>query len=115
MPPSYAIPRLLMRHGLRFDDICLWEIHEAFAAQVMENVATIERDDWIRSKTGDDADFGTLAWDRVNPNGGSGACAHPFGATSTRDPSQTRKEPWSRPVGSSEKTEEHTSELQSLK
>src|SRR3546814_9539655 len=41
MAPSYAIPRLLMRHGLRFDDICLWEIHEAFAAQLLANVAAI--------------------------------------------------------------------------
>src|SRR3546814_8732275 len=109
---SYAIPRLLMRHGLRFDDICLWEIHEAFAAQVLANVAAIERDDWIRSKTGVDADFGTLAWDRVNPNGGSVAIGHPFGATGARDLSQTVKELWSRPVGS--RSEEHTSELQSL-
>src|SRR3546814_14680170 len=69
MAPSYAIPRLLARHGLRFDDIDLWEIHEAFAAQVLANVAAIERDDWRRSKTGVDADFGSLAWDRVNPNG----------------------------------------------
>src|SRR3546814_12926640 len=67
-----SIPRLLMRHGLRLDDICLWEIHEAFAAQVLANVAAIERDDWIRSKTGVDADFGTLAWDRVKI--GSASC-----------------------------------------
>jgi acetyl-CoA C-acetyltransferase/acetyl-CoA acyltransferase len=100
MAPSYAIPRLLARHGLRFDDIDLWEIHEAFAAQVLANVAAIERDDWIRSKTGVDADFGTLAWDRVNPNGGSVAIGHPFGATGARDLSQTVKELWSRPVGS---------------
>ena len=100
MAPSYAIPRLLARHGLRFDDIDLWEIHEAFAAQVLANVAAIERDDWIRSKTGVAADFGTFAWDRVNPNGGSVAVGHPFGATGARDLSQTVKELWSRPVGS---------------
>ena len=40
------------RHGPRFDDIDIWEIHEAFAAQVLANVAAIERDNWIRSKTG---------------------------------------------------------------
>jgi len=100
MAPSYAIPRLLARHGLRFDDIDLWEIHEAFAAQVLANVAAIERDDWVRSKTGVDADFGTFVWDRVNPNGGSVAIGHPFGATGARDLSQTVKELWSRPVGS---------------
>jgi len=100
MAPSYAIPRLLARHRLRFDDIDLWEIHEAFAAQVLANVAAIERDDWIRSKAGVDADFGTFTWDRVNPNGGSVAIGHPFGATGARDLSQTVKELWSRPVGS---------------
>jgi acetyl-CoA C-acetyltransferase len=100
MAPSYAIPRLLARHGLRFDDIDLWEIHEAFAAQLLANVAAIERDDWIRSKTGVEAKFGAFPWDRVNPNGGSVAIGHPFGATGARDLSQTVKELWSRPVGS---------------
>ncbi|MDQ8727630.1 thiolase family protein [Bradyrhizobium sp. LHD-71] len=100
MAPSYAIPRLLARHGLRFDDIDLWELHEAFAAQVLANVAAIERDDWIRSKTGVDADFGTFPWDRVNPNGGSVAIGHPFAATGARDLSQTVKELWSQPEGS---------------
>jgi acetyl-CoA acetyltransferase len=61
MAPSYAVPRLLARHGLRFDDIDTWKIHEVFAAQVLANVAAIERDDWIRSKTGVDADFGAIA------------------------------------------------------
>ena len=100
MAPSYAIPRLLARHGLRFDEIDLWEIHEAFAAQVLANVAAIERPDWIRSKTGIDFDFGAFPWDRVNPNGGSVAIGHPFGATGARDLSQAVKELWSRPVGS---------------
>jgi acetyl-CoA C-acetyltransferase/acetyl-CoA acyltransferase len=100
MAPSYAIPRLLARHGLRYDDIDLWELHEAFAAQVLANVAAIEDADWIRSKTGVDAEFGTFSWDRVNPNGGSVAIGHPFGATGARDLSQAVKELWSRPAGS---------------
>lgn len=100
MAPSYAIPRLLARHGLRYDDIDLWELHEAFAAQVLANVAAIEDDDWIRSRTGVDASFGTFSWNRVNPNGGSVAIGHPFGATGARDLSQAVKELWSRPVGS---------------
>lgn len=100
MAPSYAIPRLLARHGLRFGDIDLWEIHEAFAAQVLANVAAIERPDWIRTKTGIDDDFGPFPWDRVNPNGGSVAIGHPFGATGARDLSQAVKELWPMPVGS---------------
>ena len=100
MAPSYAIPRLLARQGLRYDDIDLWELHEAFAAQVLANVAAIEDDDWIRSKAGVDANFGTFPWSRVNPNGGSVAIGHPFGATGARDLSQAVKQLWSRPVGS---------------
>ena len=100
MAPSYAIPRLLARHGLGFGDIDLWEIHEAFAAQVLANVAAIERPDWVRAKAGVDRDFGSFLWDRVNPNGGSVAIGHPFAATGARDLSQTVKELWSRPVGS---------------
>ena len=100
MAPSYAIPRLLARHGLRYGDIDLWELHEAFAAQVLANVAAIVDADWIRSKTGVEAEFGTFSWDRVNPNGGSVAIGHPFGATGARDLSQAVKELWSRPVGS---------------
>lgn len=100
MAPSYAIPRLLARHGLRYDDIALWELHEAFAAQVLANVAAIEDNAWIRAKTGLDTDFGLFPWDRVNPNGGSVAIGHPFGATGARDLSQAVKELWSYPIGS---------------
>jgi acetyl-CoA C-acetyltransferase/acetyl-CoA acyltransferase len=99
MAPSFAIPRLLARHGLRFDDIDLWELHEAFAAQVLANVAAIERNDWVRSKAGVAADFGTFSWDRVNPHGGSVAIGHPFAATGARDLSQTVKELGSRAAG----------------
>lgn len=100
MAPSYAIPRLLARHALRYEDIDLWELHEAFAAQVLANVAAIVDADWIRSKTGVGGEFGRFSWDRVNPNGGSVAIGHPFGATGARDLSQAVKELWSRPVGS---------------
>lgn len=100
MAPSYAIPRLLARHGLSFRDIDLWEIHEAFAAQVLANVAALEKHDWIRSKACVDVNFGPFPWDRVNPNGGSVAIGHPFGATGARDLSQAVKELWSRPIGS---------------
>lgn len=100
MAPSYAIPRLLARHGLSYADIDLWEIHEAFAAQVLANIAALERHEWVRDKTGVSGDLGTFPWERVNPNGGSVAIGHPFGATGARDLSQAVKELWSRPVGS---------------
>ncbi len=50
MAPAYAIPRLLARHGLTLDAIDLWEIHEAFAAQVLCNVAALESEAFLRDK-----------------------------------------------------------------
>ncbi len=92
MAPAYAIPRLLARNQLTFDDIDLWEIHEAFAAQVLCNVAAIEDASFVKNKAGVDATFGSFPWDRVNPNGGSVALGHPFGATGARILSQAIKE-----------------------
>ncbi len=67
MAPSYGIPRLLARHRLGFSDIALWEIHEAFAAQVLANVAAIADPDWVREKAGVEAAMGEFDWNRVNP------------------------------------------------
>ena len=99
MAPSFAIPRLLDRHGLTFEDIALWEIHEAFASQVLANVAALERPGWIAEHTGITRDFGPFPWSRVNPNGGSVAIGHPFGATGARDLSQAVKELATLPKG----------------
>ncbi len=100
MAPSYGIPRLLARHQLNFSDIALWEIHEAFAAQVLANVAAITDPVWVQEKTGVQAALGDFDWDRVNPNGGSVAIGHPFGATGARDLSQAVKQLWAMPSGS---------------
>ena len=100
MAPSYGIPRLLARHQLRFPDIALWEIHEAFAAQVLANVAAITDREWVRGTAGVQQDMGDFDWNRVNPNGGSVAIGHPFGATGARDLSQAVKELWTMPPGS---------------
>ena len=100
MAPAYGIPRLLERNQLTFSDIALWEIHEAFAAQVLANVAAITDQDWVRGKAGVQAVMGEFDWDRVNPNGGSVAIGHPFGATGARDLSQAVKELWAMPAGS---------------
>ncbi|MGH6617586.1 acetyl-CoA C-acyltransferase [Sphingomonas sp.] len=100
MAPSFAIPRLLARHGLKYEDVALWEIHEAFAAQVLANVAALEKPGWTRDRAGVDFDFGPFPWDRVNPNGGSVAIGHPFAATGARDLSQAVKELWAKPSGS---------------
>jgi acetyl-CoA C-acetyltransferase len=100
MATTDAIPRLLDRHGLTYADIALWEIHEAFAAQLLANVAALESPGWIAEHTRISRNFGPFPWDRLNPNGGSVALGHPFGATGARDLSQTVKELAAMPKGS---------------
>jgi acetyl-CoA C-acetyltransferase len=92
MAPAYAIPRLLARRGLTLEAIDLWEIHEAFAAQVLCNVAALESEDFLREKVRVDARLGRFPWERFNPNGGSISLGHPFGATGARILSQAVKE-----------------------
>jgi acetyl-CoA C-acetyltransferase len=100
MAPAFAVPRLLARHGLRYDAISLWEIHEAFAAQVLCHVAAFEDEAFLKSRAGVSAALGTFPWDRFNPNGGSVALGHPFGATGARILSQAVKELAAMPAGS---------------
>ena len=89
MAPAFAIPKLLARQQLRYDDIALWEIHEAFAAQVLFHIKALQSPAFLRTKAGVDFDFGAFPTERVNPNGGSVALGHPFGATGARILSQT--------------------------
>ena len=98
--PAIAIPRLLDRHGLRYADIELWEIHEAFAAQVLCTIRALESAQWVRDHSGVTADMGKFPLDRINPNGGSLAIGHPFGATGARILSQCAAELSARPTGS---------------
>jgi acetyl-CoA acetyltransferase family protein len=100
MAPARAIPRLLARHGLRFEDISLFEIHEAFAAQVLANIKAASDPDYRRKKAGVDFDLGAFPWERVNPNGGSLSIGHPFAATGARVLSQAAKELAAMPSGS---------------
>jgi acetyl-CoA C-acetyltransferase len=92
MAPVSAIPRLLARHGLKFNDIALWEIHEAFSAQVLCHLKGLEDKDFVRAKAGVEHTFGSFPRDRMNPNGGSVALGHPFAATGARILSQAVKE-----------------------
>jgi acetyl-CoA acetyltransferase family protein len=77
MAPAIAVPSLLKRKGVRLADIDLIEIHEAFAAQVLANVAAWEKG-W-RAPATDAVD-----WKRVNVNGSSVAVGHPWAATGGR-------------------------------
>jgi len=99
MAPAFAIPRLLARNGLSYADIDLWEIHEAFAAQVAFHISALESPEFLRNKAHVDKSFGAFPRERVNPNGGSVALGHPFGATGARILSQAVKELASRPAG----------------
>jgi len=92
MAPVTAIPRLLARRGLKFDDIALWEIHEAFSAQVLCHIKGLEDKNFVREKAGIEHTFGSFPRDRMNPNGGSVPLGHPFGATGARILSQAVKE-----------------------
>jgi acetyl-CoA C-acetyltransferase len=92
MAPAYAIPRLLARQGLTYADIDLWEIHEAFASQVLYHVKALEDENFLRQKVRIEPRFGQLPRERINPNGGSVALGHPFGATGARILSQSIKE-----------------------
>jgi acetyl-CoA acetyltransferase family protein len=77
MAPAITVPRILARAGLKLADIDLLEIHEAFAAQVLTNVAAWERG-WKGEPTGE------VDWARVNVNGSSIAVGHPWSATGGR-------------------------------
>lgn len=99
MAPGRAIPRLLARNTMKFKDIALWEIHEAFAAQVEAHIKAITDPVYRREKAKVDFDFGEFPRDRVNPNGGSVALGHPFAATGARILSQAAKELAAMPSG----------------
>ena len=100
MAPAFAVPRLLARHGLAYADIDLWEIHEAFSAQVAFHIKAWEDARFLRERVGVDANLGPFPRERMNPNGGSVALGHPFGATGPRILSQAVKELTALPKGS---------------
>jgi acetyl-CoA acyltransferase len=83
MGPAFAVPRALERAGLSWNDIGLFEIHEAFAAQVLSNVQAWSTRAWAE-KLGFAAPLGDIDWNRANVMGGSIAIGHPFGATGSR-------------------------------
>ena len=77
----------------------LWEIHEAFSAQVLCHIKGLEDRDFVRDKAGVEHTFGSFPRDRMNPNGGSVALGHPFAATGARILSQAVKELAARSTG----------------
>jgi len=84
MAPAYAVPRLLARNGLGLQDFDLYEIHEAFAAQVLCTLAAWEDPVFSRERLGLAEPLGTIDRDKLNVRGGSLAAGHPFAATGGR-------------------------------
>jgi acetyl-CoA C-acetyltransferase len=84
MAPAYAVPRLLERNGLALQDFDLYEIHEAFAAQVLCTLRAWEDSVFCRERLGRTEPLGSLDRDRMNVHGGSLAAGHPFAATGGR-------------------------------
>lgn len=84
MAPAYAVPRLLARNGLTLQDFDYYEIHEAFAGQVLCTLKAWESADYCRDRLGLAAPLGTIDRSRLNVRGGSVGLGHPFAATGTR-------------------------------
>ena len=82
--PALAIPMILRRNNLTLADIDLFEIHEAFAAQVLSCVKSMDSAAFCGQYFGDTKAFGLVPEDRLNVNGGALAIGHPFGATGAR-------------------------------
>ncbi len=84
MAPAYAMPAMLDRAGLSLQDFDYYEIHEAFAAQVLCTLKAWEDAEFCQEKLGREAPLGTIDRAKLNVNGGSLAAAHPFAATGGR-------------------------------
>jgi acetyl-CoA C-acetyltransferase len=84
MAPVYAVPRMLERAGLTLSEFDFYEIHEAFAAQVLCTLAAWEDDEYCRTQLGLNGALGCIDRARMNVCGGSLATGHPFAATGGR-------------------------------
>src|SRR5690606_12209845 len=84
MAPAYAVPRLLDRAGLGLGDFDFYEIHEAFASQVLATLKAWQDADYCKTRLGLDGPLGSIDRDKLNVNGSSLAAGHPFAATGGR-------------------------------
>jgi acetyl-CoA C-acetyltransferase len=84
MAPAYAVPRMLDRAGLSLQDFDFYEVHEAFASQVLATLAAWESVDFAKDRLGRDEPLGAIDRSRLNVNGSSLAAGHPFAATGGR-------------------------------
>jgi acetyl-CoA C-acetyltransferase len=84
MAPAYAMPRMLDRAGLELGDFDLYEIHEAFASQVLSTLKAWGDPVFCTQRLGLEGPLGQVDRERLNVNGGSLAAGHPFAATGGR-------------------------------
>jgi acetyl-CoA C-acetyltransferase len=84
MAPAYAVPTMLDRAGLTLQDFDFYEIHEAFAAQVLCTLKAWEDPVFCSERLGREAPLGRIDRDKLNVHGGSLGAGHPFGATGGR-------------------------------
>jgi len=84
MAPAYAVPRMLADAGLALQDFDFYEIHEAFAAQVLCTLKAWESPEFCRDRLGLEAPLGAIDRAKLNVKGSSLAIGHPFAATGAR-------------------------------
>ena len=82
--PAYAISKILGRNQLGLDQMDVIELHEAFAGQVLANIAALASDDFAKAQLGRESAVGQVNFDKLNCWGGSLSIGHPFGATGAR-------------------------------
>ena len=92
MAPAYAVPRMLARNRLKLQDFDLYEIHEAFAAQVLCTLKAWNDPVFCKQRLGLDEPLGEIDRSKLNINGGSLAAGHPFAATGGRIVAMLAKE-----------------------
>lgn len=84
MAPAYAVPAMLTRANLTLQDFDFYEIHEAFASQVLSTLAAWQDENFCKHRLGLNATLGTIDMNKLNVNGSSLASGHPFAATGGR-------------------------------
>ncbi|KAK2722556.1 trifunctional enzyme subunit beta, mitochondrial-like [Artemia franciscana] len=82
--PAYATPKVLEKAGLSMKDIDVWEVHEAFAGQVLANMKAMDSDWFAQNNMGRKEKIGSWDVNKLNLWGGSLSLGHPFGATGVR-------------------------------
>ncbi|VDO24211.1 unnamed protein product [Brugia timori] len=84
LSPAYAIPKLMDKVGLTLKDIDVFEIHEAFAGQILANLNAMDSDYFCKEMLQRPTKYGRIAEEKLNTWGGSLSLGHPFGATGVR-------------------------------